>query len=144
MISLDRDIKREHCVKCTKEIYPYRDWLRVEERGLRGKRGKHDDDRQKFSPFSPENFPLPIKYIVFDSEHLCITERTIYSPQQFVVPTILYYFYLYFALLVMVTSSYLTTGGTPIGSWVLTSVVLQVGCGLSFLCMSQIKMHTFI
>ena len=100
-------------------------------------------NRQKPSPFSPENFPLSIKYLVLDSELSCITERTIYSPQQFVVPTILYYLYLYFALLVMVTSSHLTTGGTPLGPWLLISTAFQMGCGLSFLCMSQIKVAYF-
>ena len=147
MIKLNNNTTREHCGKCYEQIYhhlyPYRDWLRVKERGwLHRKRGKRDD-RQKFSPFSPENFPLPIKYIFFDSEQLCVTERTIYSPQQYVVPTILYYLYLYFALLVMVTSSHLTTGGTPLGPWLRTSVVSQVGCGLSFLCMTQIKIAYF-
>ncbi len=32
---------------------------------LRGGGGKHNN-RLKSSPFSPENFPLPIKYLIFD------------------------------------------------------------------------------
>ena len=98
---------------------------------------------QNCSPFSPENFSFPIKYLVFDPEYSYIEERTVYSPQQFVVPTILYYLYLYFALLVMVTSSHLTTGGTPQGTGFLMSFVSQMGCGLSFLCTSQIKVAYF-
>ncbi len=150
MIKLNNNTTREHCGKYLKqiysELYPYNDWLHVEERErLHGKRGKRVGhfNQPKSGPFSPENFPLPIKYLVLDREHSCVTERTIYSPQQFVVPTILYYLYLYFVLLVMVTSSHLTTGGKPLGPWLLVSTVSQVGCGLSFLCMSQIIVAFF-
>ena len=87
MINLNKHITRQHCGKGPKQIYsdlyPYKDWLQVKERerlhGKRGKRGGHIN-QQKSSPFSPENFPLPIKYLVLDSEHSCITESTIYSP----------------------------------------------------------------
>ena len=104
----------------------------------RGEGGEHETKkRQKPSPFSPENLPLPIKYLVFDCGYSCILERKIYCPQQFVFPTILYYLYMYLALLVMVMSSHLTTGGTPQGPW------LQMTCGLSFRCTALIKVAYF-
>ncbi len=61
MISLHRVIKREHCGKRSKEIYPYWNWLCEKESSFQDKWGKQDDYKQKFCPFSPENFPLPIK-----------------------------------------------------------------------------------
>ena len=141
MINLKNSTTQKHCGKYSSQssginLYPYRDWTQDKEQ-------TRIQGDMKMSPFSPENFPLAIKYLTFDHEHSCVTERTIYSPQQFVVPTILYYLYVYLALLIMVTSSHLTTGGMPLGSWLLISAVSQVGCGLSFLCMSQIKVAYF-
>ncbi len=104
----------------------------------RGEGGEQEAKRrQKPSPFSPQNVPLPIKYLVFDCGFSCILERKIYCPQQFVLPSILYYLYVYLMLLVMVMSSHLTTGGTLQGPW------LQMGCGLSFRCTSLIKVAYF-
>ncbi len=54
-------------------------------------RGGKNGRRPNPSPFSAENLPLPIKYLVFDNVNSCIMERKIYCPQQFVFPTILYY-----------------------------------------------------
>ena len=128
MIDLSNSFTRKHCGKYSNQnsginSYPYRNWTqdKVQRRFQRD---------MNMSPFSPENFPLAIKYLVFDHKHSCVREQTIYSPQQYVFPTILYYLYLYFALLTMVTSSHLTTGGTPKVAWLLTSIGFQVGCGL--------------
>ena len=150
MIKSNNKPTRKHYGKHSKHnlninLYPYRDWIQDEkQRRLQGKRGRRLHDKQfKMSPFSPENFPLSIKYLVFDYDNSCTTERKIYSPQQFVLPTILYYLYLYFILLIMVTSSHLTTGGTFQVPWLLTPSGCQLGCGLSFLCMSQIKVAYF-
>ena len=58
----------------------------------------------EFSCFSPENYPFAIKYLSFDFRNSHLSENIIYSPQQLVLPTILYFLYVYLILIFMLVS----------------------------------------
>ena len=104
------------------------------------KRLRGRDGSQK--GMAAENLLFSSNFLVLDLEHFCTDVRKVYSPQQFVYPIILYYIYLYFTLLFMLTSCHFIGGGAPLGIWSL-SHSLRVGCGLSFLCISYIKIAYF-
>ena len=59
----------------------------------KGREGYHDSSNRP-SCFNPKNCPFPIKYLSFDIKNGYLSENTIYTPQQYVLPTILYYLYL--------------------------------------------------
>ena len=106
----------------------------------KGRKRCHDYSGTR-SCFSPESYNFAIKYLSSDIRNCCPSEDATYSPQQFALPTILYFIYLYFILILMLVSSTLTVQfKSNVLSWTHPSMVgYGLGSGLSLTCTTHIK-----
>ncbi len=83
------------------------------------------------------------RFPLLNLKSFCIEEITVCSPQQYVLPSIIYYIYCYFILFFMLISSHFITRGVA-GTLIVPSVLVpKVGCGLPLLCILYVKAAYF-
>ncbi len=104
--------------------------------GVGSGKGKHSSSKCFENLYHSGRFPL------LNLKRFCIEEVTVCSPQQYILPSIIYYIYCYFILFFMLTSSHYIIQGVA-RKTMAPLFVPQISCGLSLLCISHVKVAYF-